>query len=70
MTRLAIQRRKQGLRLREVGEKLGLTAQTVQQQEKRGIQSMRTARRYAEALSCDWRDLLDDFTPRASVGER
>lgn len=70
MTRLAIQRRKRGLRLREVGEKLGLTAQTVQQQEKRGIQSLRTARRYADALSCDWRDLLDDFTPRESVGER
>lgn len=67
MTRLAMQRLKLGLRLREVGEKLGLTAQTVQQQEKRGIQSMRTARRYADALGCDWRDLLDEEPPR--VGE-
>ena len=68
MTSLAIQRKKLGLRLREVAEKLQLTAQTVQQQEKRGIQSIRTARRYATALSCDWKDLLDDEPPRVSAG--
>ena len=69
MTRLAIQRRKRGLRLREVGEKMGLTAQTVQQQEKRGIQSLRTARKYAEVLCCRPEELMD-FTPCESVGER
>lgn len=70
MTKLTIQRRKMGLRLREVGEKLGITAQTVQQQEKRGIRSLRTARLYAEALSCDWRDLIDDFSPCTPAGKQ
>ena len=70
MTRLTIQRKKMGLRLREVGEKLGITAQTVQQQEKRGIRSLRTARLYADALSCDWRDLIDDFPSRVSAGKQ
>ena len=60
MTSLALTRRRAGLCLREVAEKLQVTAQTVQQQEKRGIRSIRTARRYAAALGCDWRDLLDD----------
>ena len=65
MTSLAIQRKKLGLRLREVAERLHLTAQTVQQQEKRGIQSIRTARRYAAVLCCNWKDLLDEDPPRA-----
>ena len=60
MTSLALARRQAGLCLREVAEKLKITAQTVQQQEKRGIQSIRTARRYAAVLGCNWRDLLDD----------
>ena len=60
MTSLALARREAGLCLREVAEKLQVTAQTVQQQEKRGIRSIRTARRYAAVLGCDWRDLLDD----------
>lgn len=60
MTSLAIARKNAGLCLRELAEKLNITAQTVQQQEKRGIRSINTARRYAAALGCDWRDLLDD----------
>ena len=63
MTKLADTRRKAGLRLREVAKVLGLTAQTVQQQEKRGIRSIRTAKRYAVALGCDWRELFDDDAP-------
>ena len=69
MTSLAIQRKKLGLRLREVAEKLNLTAQTVQQQEKRGILSIRTARRYATALCCNWRDLLDDVHQYEDTGK-
>ena len=60
MTSLAIARKNAGLCLRELAEKLNITAQTVQQQEKRGIRSINTARRYAAALGCDWRMLLDD----------
>ena len=60
MTSLAIARKNAGLCLRELAEKLNITAQTVQQQEKRGIRSINTARRYAAALGCDWRDLLDE----------
>ena len=59
MSRLAVARRKAGLCLREIAEKLQITAQTVQQQEKRGIRTARIARRYAEALGCDWKELLD-----------
>ena len=59
MSRLAMARRKAGLCLREVAEMLQVTAQTVQQQEKRGIRTARIARRYAAALGCDWKDLLD-----------
>lgn len=60
MTSLAIARKNAGLCLRELAEKLNITAQTVQQQEKREIKSINTARRYAAALGCDWRMLLDD----------
>ena len=69
MTRLAIKRQQIGLRLREVGEKLGITAQTVQQQEKRGIQSIRTARKYAEVLCCRPEELMD-FSPCVSAGKQ
>lgn len=69
MTRLTMRRQRLGLRLREVGEKLGITAQTVQQQEKRGIQSLRTARKYAEVLCCRPEELMD-FTPCVSAGKQ
>ena len=59
MTRLAMARRKAGLCLRQVAEMLQITAQTVQQQEKRGVKTARIAKRYAAALGCDWKDLLD-----------
>ena len=70
MTSLALTRRRAGLCLREVAEKLQVTAQTVQQQEKRGIRSIRTARRYAAVLGCDWRDLLDDGPSEKSDAPR
>ncbi len=60
MTRLREMRKNAGKRLREVAETISVTPQTVQQQELRGIRSIRTARKYAAALECDWRDLIDD----------
>jgi len=56
---LTAARRKAGLCLREVAELLQVTAQTVQQHEKRGIRTARIAKRYAAVLGCDWKDLLD-----------
>lgn len=60
MSSLTLIRKRCGLRLRQVAEQLDLTIQTVQQQEKRGIRSVRTAKRYAEVFNCDWRELFDD----------
>ena len=70
MTKLAKARREAGFLLREVAEKVGCTAQTVQQQEKRGIRSIRTARRYAAVLGCDWRDLFDDAPACTCAGKK
>ena len=59
MSNLAKARLKAGLLVRELAEMLKASPSTVCQQEKRGIQNARIARRYAAALGCDWKDLLD-----------
>ena len=60
MTKLRKRRTVAGLKLREVGERVGSTPQTVHDLEVSGIKTERTAKRYAAALNCDWRELLDD----------
>lgn len=52
-------RKKYNLTLRELGEKLGITPQGIRFIENTGIKKVATAKRYAEALGCDWRELLD-----------
>lgn len=59
MTKLKELRKKKKLHLREIAEKFGISPQAVRQQENNGIYKTTTAKRYAEALGCDWRDLLD-----------
>lgn len=58
MTKLKQKREAANLKLREVAEKAGVTPQTVQQQEKRGILSVRTAKRYAVALNRSWQEIM------------
>ena len=59
MTKLKTLRKKSKIRLRELGAQLNISLQAVRQQEVRGIKKTTTAKRYAAALNCDWRDLLD-----------
>ena len=60
MTPLRRIRLERKLTLREIGEKVNATPQTVHDTEVRGIKSVKTARKYAAALGCDWKMLLDD----------
>ena len=60
MTYLRQLRLEKKLTLREIGEKVNATPQTVHDTEVRGIKSVKTARKYAAALGCDWKMLLDD----------
>lgn len=60
MTRLKATRKKFKLKLREVGERLGIAPASVHDSEKRGIQTKRAAQRYAKAFpGIDWKDLID-----------
>lgn len=62
MTRLKSTRKKFKLKLREVGERIGLTPATVHDAEVRGIQTRRTAQKYAAAFpGVSWQMLLDDY---------
>lgn len=59
MKKLKRARLSKGLRLREVAEKLSIAPQTVQQQEQRGVRTVRVAKLYAVALGCKPEDLLE-----------
>jgi len=60
MTKLKATRKKFKLKLREVSERIGLTPSTVHDAEKRGIQTKRTAQKYAVAFpGVPWKDLID-----------
>ena len=58
-TKLWMLRKEKKLRLREIGEKLGITPQSVHQQESTGIKTIRQAKLYAEVLGCEPVELLD-----------
>ena len=59
MTQLKTARKKKRWKLRELAEKTGRTIQSVHKMEVRGIKKRSTAERYAAALGCDWKDLID-----------
>ncbi len=59
MTRLKQKRLALGMNLRTLGDKVGAFAQNVQQQEKRGIRTVKMARRYALALKCRPEDIIE-----------
>ena len=60
MTRLKATRKKFKLKLREVGERIGLSTASVHDAETRGIQTKRTAQKYAAAFpGVPWKELID-----------
>ena len=59
MTKLKNLRKARNLKLRQVAELVGVTPQTVQQMERRGIWKATTAQRYAKAFGCRWDELLE-----------
>lgn len=59
MTKLKKQRKRSGLTLREVGERIGVTPQTVHDLETKGIKSAKAAQRYAKALNCNPLDIIE-----------
>lgn len=59
MTQLYKMRKLRKMRLREVGERLGITPQGVKRQETTGIKKMSTAARYAKALNCKPLDIIE-----------
>ena len=62
VTRLRATREQYGLKLREVSERIGLTPATVHDAEIRGIQTRRTAQKYAAAFpGLPWQMLLDGY---------
>ena len=59
MTTLKQIRKEQNLSLKQLSERTKTTLQNVWQHEQNGIKTARIAKRYAAALGCDWRELLD-----------
>lgn len=52
-------RKDQKLSLEQLAKRMKTTFQNVWQHEQYGIKTARIAKRYAAALGCDWRELLD-----------
>ena len=59
MTQLKKIRIARGLKACILAKRLNITRQCVCIAEKKGIRNVNTAKRYAAALGCDWRELLD-----------
>ncbi len=59
ISRLRAMRKRLKLKLRNVAELIHSSPQMVWKQEQYGIKTIRIAKRYATALNCDWKDLLD-----------
>ena len=59
MSQLRQIRLRTGIKACELARRMNITRQCVCIAEKKGIKNAGAARRYAAALGCDWRDLLD-----------
>lgn len=59
MSKLKAMRLQLGMKLREVAEKTGEKISAVHANERRGIQTVRLAKKYAGALGCQPGDLLE-----------
>ena len=60
MTRLRQIKEATGMKSAELARRMNITRQCVCIAERKGIRNVAAARRYAAALGCDWRMLLDD----------
>ena len=60
MTKLKQQRELIGLKSVELARRMNITRQCVCIAERKGIRNISAAKRYAAALGCDWKMLLDD----------
>ena len=60
MTRLRQLKEASGLKSAELARRMNITRQCVCIAEKKGIRNVAAAQRYAAALGCDWRELLDE----------
>lgn len=63
MTKLKQVRLARKIKAIEVAKRLGITRQSVCIAERKGVRNASAARRYAEVLGCDWRELFDDDAP-------
>ena len=70
MTSLKRIRLEKKIKAAEVAKKLNVTRQSVCIAEKKGVRNVCAARRYAEVLGCDWRELFDDIPTRTCAGEQ
>ena len=71
MTRIKEYRIKRKMKAVELARILNITRQSICIAERKGIRYVSTAKRYAAALGCDWKDLLDDDEPpRVSAGKQ
>ena len=59
MSKLKTMRLQLGMKLREVAEKTGEKLSAVHANERRGIQTVRLAKKYASALGCQPEDVLE-----------
>ncbi|MCI5778423.1 MAG: hypothetical protein MR051_01155 [Lentisphaeria bacterium] len=59
MSKLQIFRLKSGLRSVDLARMLHVSRACICLAEKKGLRSSTAAKRYAAALGCNWRDLLD-----------
>ena len=48
-----------GITAIELSKRVGVSRQNVSLAEKKGLRNAAAAKRYAAALNCDWKDLLD-----------
>lgn len=60
MTRLRQIKEATGVKSAELARRMNITRQCVCIAERKGIRNVAAAKRYAAALNCDWRELLDD----------
>jgi len=59
MSKLRIFRLRSGLRSADLARLLKVSRACICLAEKKGLRSSTAAKRYAAALGCNWRDLLD-----------
>lgn len=59
MSNLKRIRKEKRFLLREIAAHVGVTEQTVQQMESKGVKKIDTAKRYAAALGVSWQDIIE-----------